>query len=548
MKYFQGERQWLVAALIGCLIFSGTLFFANLGKRDLWNPDEPRYTQIARDMVLTGSYLVPHLNQHVYTQKTPLFFWMVAGSFKAFHRINEWTARFPVALSAVLCVLFTFLIGRRLFDPWAGFFSALLLSTTSEFFWLANRVNFDTVMTLFILISIYALVRALTEETHKNLWFRLAFIFSGVATVTKGPLGLIVPFLTLVVYLLVMRDFRALKKVPWLSGGGLFLLIILVGLGPTCLAGGKAYTNELVFRQTLTRYVHGINHRSGILFYLWVYPETLLPWALFLPAAILFAVKKRVDQKAWPSFLFIFVWIGANILFISFSGSKRQLYILSLLPAGSILLGFYFSALFRGLSKPTPWFKIPVYILGVMSVVMGIVLPFAPYGIRMRFPDLVLSRSPFILMGILGIIAGLIVCILNGKNRIRTILGVMIVTFYVIFFVGVGWIFPLFNQVKSPRALGNKIQALIDEGYDVRTFGGLEHAGILFYTRKTYIPTVSSPQEVEPFFKGSPKPAVLMIKRQLKDFIRIAHVPLKVMCECRVGHRIFVILQPVWAS
>jgi len=98
-----------------------------------------------------------------------------------------------------------------------------------------------------------------------------------VATLVKGPLGIIVPFLTLFVYLLLRGDFKTLKGIPWISGAGIFFLVLVAGLAPTCLAGGKAYTRELIFHQTVTRYLHGINHRKGFFYYFYTFPEALLP-------------------------------------------------------------------------------------------------------------------------------------------------------------------------------------------------------------------------------------------------------------------------------
>jgi len=538
-------KKWIVLMIAGCLLFSGTLFFANLGRRDLWNPDEPRYAQIAKEMTLCHAYGVPRLNETVYTQKPPLFFWMVVGSFKVFHTINEWTARFPVALSAVLCVLFVFLIGRQLFDPWTGVFSALLLATTSEFFWLAIRVNLDTVMTLFILISFYLIIRGLDEERRRNLWFRLAFLFAGIATVVKGPLGIVVPFLTLIVYLLIMREFKTLKRIPWISGFGIFALTLAVGLGPSCWMGGKAYTHELLFRQTLTRYLHGINHKAGALFYLYTYPESLLPWVLFLPAAILLIFRKIRDPQIRPALSLVLVWMVAPLVFLSFSGSKRQLYILPLIPAGCLLIGYYVSLLFRGERRFLAWFRVPVYGVGVLLVVAGIVLPFVPRIIQFRFPELTLRLVPFIGIAIFCMVTGLILCFLNGSKRIRSVLWVMILIFFGVYFSGSRWILPLFNTVKSPRALGTEIQKLVDEGVDLRTFMGLEHAGILFYTHLTRIGTIPPTAEGVAFFKTSPKAAVLLIRRQLKMFARLSHVPLRVLWKGRIGHRKFLILEPV---
>lgn len=537
-------KKWVVLAILGCLLFSGTLFLTNLGKRDLWRPDEPRYAEVAREMVLNHQYLVPRINHQPYTQKSPLFFWMVAGSFKAFHKINEWTARFPVALSAVFCVLLTFLIGKRLFDISAGFFSALLLATTVEFFWLVNRVNLDTTMTLFILLSLYAIVRALKEDDHQNLWFRLAFLFSGIATVTKGPLGLIVPFLTLIVYLLVKGDFRTFKKVPWFSGAGIFLLVILVGLGPTCLAGGKAYTRELILRQTLTRYLHGINHRKGFFYYFYTFPEIFLPWVIFLPAAILFALKKGKEKVARTSFLFIVIWVLANLFFLSFSKSKRELYILSVIPAACLFLGAYVSAIYKGAFPSTLWFRFPVYFLGVLAIVTGIAFPFAPYAVKMRFPELILPFPPFVFTGVLMIVSGGLLCFLNGARKTKAVVWVLILSFYALFFAGAGYILPQFDRVKSLRVVGKEIQTLNEKGYDVRMLCGLEPMGILFYTKLAYLPVVPPAPWEMGFLKTTPKAVVVLMKRQLPDFARMANVPLKVLWKKKAGGRNFLVLQP----
>lgn len=544
METVETGKKWVALMVLGCLLFSGALFFTHLGRRDLWNPDEPRYAQIAKEMVLGHDAWVPRLNGTVYAQKPPLFFWLEAASFRGFGRMDAWAARFPVALSAVLCVLITFLIGRRLFDPWSGFFGALLLSTAVEFFWLANRVNLDTVMTLFILLSLYFIVRGLEGERRRDLCFRLAFLFAGAATVTKGPLGFIVPFLTLVVYLLLRGDFGTLKRIPWLTGLGIFFLVLVAGLGPACFLGGKAYTRELLFHQTLTRYLHGFNHRKGFSFYLYTFPEALLPWVIFLPSAIVLALKKGRGEKTRSALLFVAVWALANLLFISFSKSKRQLYILSLVPAGCLFIGYYLGVVYRGLAKPTPWFKVPVYALGVFTVVAGIVLPFAPYGIKTRFPDLALPLEPFILMGILAIAAGGLLCVLNGMKKPRAVIWVMIISLWAVFFTDAGWIMPRFNPVKSPRAVGREIQALKNQGYDVRIYGGLERTGILFYTDLAALPTVPPvPREVS-VLKDIPNIAVLLRKKQLEKFAQMAETPLKVLWRRRQGRRVTLILAP----
>ncbi len=460
--------------------------------------------------------------------------------------MNEWTARFPIALAAFLGVVLTFLIGKRLFDSWTGILAALFLATANEFFWLAMRVNLDTVMTLFILASIYALVLALTGNRHRLLCFRLAFLFSGVATITKGPLGLFVPFLTLIIYLILTRDGQMFRKVPWISGGLIFLLVLLLGLGPTCLAGGKAYTRELLFHQTITRYLHGINHLKDPLFYLYAYPESLLPWVLFLPTALLMlAVKKKETAGETSPFLFLLIWILANLGFLSFSKSKRYLYALSEIPAGCLLLGYYFTLFLRGSRRFVTGFKIPAYLFGVLTVLSGIALPFASPFLHSRIPEITLPLIPCILTAIGTILLGLTICFLTGTGRWKGVTLALLLMVSLTYFASTRWVFPMFNPIRSPRALGVEVQRLVDQGYTLRTLGDWEYTRILFYTRLTHLDTLPPvPETISAFFKTAPKPAILLRQNRLGQFARMAKVPLRVLWQGKVERRDFFVLRP----
>jgi 4-amino-4-deoxy-L-arabinose transferase-like glycosyltransferase len=90
------RRDLLVLTLLAAL-----LYFPGLGRRDLWNPDEARYAQVAREMRQTGSWALPHLNGQLYTQKPPLLFWSIAGFGILGGEIDETAARLPSVLAAV---------------------------------------------------------------------------------------------------------------------------------------------------------------------------------------------------------------------------------------------------------------------------------------------------------------------------------------------------------------------------------------------------------------------------------------------------------------
>src|SRR4030043_2199617 len=109
--------------------FGGILYGYNLGGWDLWNPDEPRYAQVAKEMLQGEGWIIPHLNSEAYPDKTPLFFWLMAATATVTGGMTEFAARFTVDLFALLTLVLLFFLGKRLFSEKGGFFSALILAT-----------------------------------------------------------------------------------------------------------------------------------------------------------------------------------------------------------------------------------------------------------------------------------------------------------------------------------------------------------------------------------------------------------------------------------
>ena len=197
-------QKWAqIIILIGfCLI----LFFFNLSRWDLWNPDEPRYAQVAKEMVTRGDWILMHNNGEVYPDKPPLFFWLIALSSYLWQGFTPFAVRFPAAFFGTLTVLFTFLLGRILFHPRIGFFSGLILATSLQFAYLSIRANIDTTLTFFITASLlcfwYGQNRQ--EKNKKGDLGRFSiygfYIGMAFATLAKGPVGFILPLLVTLVY------------------------------------------------------------------------------------------------------------------------------------------------------------------------------------------------------------------------------------------------------------------------------------------------------------------------------------------------------------
>src|SRR2546426_3217914 len=118
---------------LAILLFAGLgLFFWRLGSHDLWPPDEPRFALVAKEMWMRGDYSVLSLDDHLYTDKPPLFFWAINAF--AFLRggVDEWSARLPSATASLLALFLVARLGEWLYDRRTGLYAALVFATASE--------------------------------------------------------------------------------------------------------------------------------------------------------------------------------------------------------------------------------------------------------------------------------------------------------------------------------------------------------------------------------------------------------------------------------
>ncbi|MBI5368897.1 MAG: glycosyltransferase family 39 protein, partial [Planctomycetes bacterium] len=255
--------------LLLLLLLGGVLFFANLGGTDLWNPDEPRYAQVAREMVIAAEpagWLVPHLNGRVYLQKPPAFFWTVGAFGLAVGRVDEWAARLPSACAATLTLLLAYLFGARLFGRRAGLLGAVVLATSLLFVVMARKATIDATLTLQVLASLMLLEEGVRWPERRVRAWSAAFFFMGVGALLKG-VGFVLPLLALIAYLALLRNLR-----PLASGSLLLGLLIAVGVAGAWAAAaarveGWDYVSDLLFGQLKRRFSESGGHDRAAGYY-----------------------------------------------------------------------------------------------------------------------------------------------------------------------------------------------------------------------------------------------------------------------------------------
>jgi asparagine N-glycosylation enzyme membrane subunit Stt3 len=405
-----------------------------------------------------------HYNGNDYGRKPPLFFWLVAFSSYLWQGFSSFSVRFPSAFFGTLTVLLTFFIGKKLYSSRTGFLSGLILATSGLFAYLSTRGNIDTTLTFFTTASILCFLQWYQSNPEgenspkrmRGLSFYGYYIGMALATLTKGPVGFILPLLVTLIYLIIQRDWKAIKRLRLLPGMLLMIAIVLSWYVPAAWKGGEHYFNETLLTQTVTRYVKGWSKVRPIYYYLYNFPADFLPWAFFLPAALVYGFSKEAFEKR-KEFLFLLVWFVVIFLFFSLSKGKRGLYLLPLYPATALMIGKLwddFISLRTGRFKHE-WVSFPLYGFMGLGLITGAAIPWV---ISMKFPSYLSYSLPIAFLMVAGALAMFV--LYRFKNH-GAVLFLIIAMMGGAFFYASRVVFPLINPYNSARYISQEVKTRI---------------------------------------------------------------------------------------
>ncbi|MBI4527943.1 MAG: glycosyltransferase family 39 protein [Deltaproteobacteria bacterium] len=332
-----GSSSWVqsVSSLVWFLPLVLFILFNNLGGAALFDPDEGRNAEIAREVLLLGDWVTPHYNFIPRLDKPIAHYWTIALSYKIFG-VSEWSARLPSAVAALGCLILTYCFARRFLGADVARWGVLILVTSVEFFLLSRTVILDMAFAFFITLALSAFYRAVQIESAgaKKLHYVIMFAAAGMSTLIKGPIGFILPGSVVFGYLVLTRKWFLLREVEWFWGGCLFVAIV----GPWYALveqRNPGYLRYIFIEEGILRFLTNRYNRSEPWYYfILVLALGFLPWTVIIPVAVKdFWNKIRSDLD-----FFLWVWTGAVLLFFSFSASKLPHYILPLYPALSMLV------------------------------------------------------------------------------------------------------------------------------------------------------------------------------------------------------------------
>ena len=317
---------------------AAVLFLVNLGGYDLWPPDEPRFAQVAREMMQTGDYLVPRVNGLPYKEKPPLLFWAQALLAIPFGDVTEVPARLPSALAGIATVLLTYVLGTKLYDKRTAFWAALILTTTQRFWWQARFGQIDMLLAACLTAAFLFFWLWHMKRLDRYLVGFYLSITAGVFA--KGPPAVIFPILMALTFSWKRKEER--RQLHLTFGMAVVAFLIAAWLIPARMvvsvetsSGAASSIASNLFRQTIGRFFLGVSHANPPWYYLLNLPVDLFPWSLFLPWTLVWVWKQR---KAGQEMRFLLSWILPAFVFFSICIGKRALYLLPLYPAFATLL------------------------------------------------------------------------------------------------------------------------------------------------------------------------------------------------------------------
>lgn len=350
--------------------------------------DSGLYSAIVRQMVESGDWFNLKINGAPYLQKPHLFFWLAGLGVQLLGNTNFAFKLFPF-LYGLAGIYFTYRLGRQLISGEAGRFAALVAGTSQIFFLYFFDMHTDLVLQTGVTLALWQL--AAYFQTQKPLNFVLAFTGIGLAMLSKGPIGAVLPFLTVLIYLLAKRDFQQLFHPKWLLG----ILIVLVLISPSLLHLYKSFgLNGLKFYfisnniGRITGEVAGSN--TDYFFYLHTFLWAFLPWT---PVVILALVKMaKTRLKGFENKEIIAGLLGSVLillLILSIAKGKAPNYFLITVPVFAVFAGVWladferktfvtqrkfirFSLVFAGLYSL--FFAFAVWFLSDRSLVLPLII------------------------------------------------------------------------------------------------------------------------------------------------------------------------------
>ena len=396
-------REWLL--LVGFCVF---LFFYGLGQFGLLGADEPRYAQVAREMLARRDWVTPTLNGAAWLEKPPLYYWEAMLAFATFG-VRDWAARVPSAVDASLIVLGAYLFLKKLRF---GFHLDGALMTASVAALVGFGHSASTDMPLAAMFSLAMLCWYAWWETRRQELLYAFYFFLALAVLAKGPVAVLLAGAVIALFAVAAGKSQVILKTLWSPG----MLIFLAVAAPWYIAvqlREPQFFRVFIFEHNLARFGSDLyHHAQPFWFYIPVAALALVPWTAFVVAAIAeivrawWAERKALFETGDALNVFLILWLVMPVIFFSLSRSKLPGYILPAVPAGPLLVAEYVRRHVDD-GRPALWLMIAHALISAAPIVPAIAIGYVIIEHRLPWSSLTLVAAAIALVVAIGIIVTL---------------------------------------------------------------------------------------------------------------------------------------------
>lgn len=309
--------------------------------------EEPRRAIVAMEMVLSGEYVVPHINGMEYYNKPPLFNWLLAAFFKITGSFDEWVVRMPSLLCFLLIGLIHFFATKKYLTKETALYSALFFLTSADIFFYAT-INAGEIDLFFSLLVYLQMVSVFFFHQRKQflLMFLTSYFFCALGVLTKGPPSLAFQAITVFFWLIYNRQFLLLFS--WKHIAGILLLFTICG-GYFYAYNEKSEAGAVAF---MTQLFKEASQRTGAEGSFWkiiqqsvLFPfklvQLLLPWSLL--GVFLFRKNAFNEIRQHKFLAFCLLFFITNIPLYWFTAELRNRYIYMFFPFVLTIIAYFLS-------------------------------------------------------------------------------------------------------------------------------------------------------------------------------------------------------------
>ena len=330
--------EWLTLAG-----FCAFLFYFGLGAFGLVGADEPRYAQVAREMLARGDWIIPYLYGRPWLEKPILYYWEAMLAYKVFG-VHDWAARLPSAVSATALVTAVYLFFRR-FRAGSELDAAIITASTVGMIGFARGASTD--MPLAATFGIAMLGWMYWRESGSRRGLLIFYFFLALATLAKGPVAIALGALIIGLFVLMQREILPAWRTLWPLGLLLFLVVALPWYIAVQLRNPEFF-RVFILEHNLARFGSDLYHHAQPFWYfLPVMLVGLIPWIALVVVAFADIIRRWLARgyAAAPAEdsmgVFFLIWAAVPVIFFSLSQSKLPGYILPAVPACTLLLADY---------------------------------------------------------------------------------------------------------------------------------------------------------------------------------------------------------------